>query len=720
MEGFARTTTTAFTLEVDRNGVGWLTFDQPGSRVNLLNSDTMAQLDRLLSELESRIANGRLVAAVVRSGKPGRFIAGAEVSEIAGLSGAAEAHAKSREGQRIFRRLDRLRVPTVAAVDGACVGGGAELILACDWRIVSDRGATRIGFPEVRLGILPGFGGTVRLPRLVGIRNALDLLLTGRTVSPRRAQRIGLVDRVAEHDRFGREVEAFVSEAVRRGLRDPEPSLGLAGRLLEGTGLGRRLLFFLARRRVERESKGHYPAPDRILDVVERTAAMSLEEALEVEAEVLGELAASEVSRGLVRVFLISQAARHALPSSVLEQARPVRRVAVLGAGVMGGGIAEVTAAADIPVTLKEVDEKALESGLRHARELLFQAARKKVFTAEEAKLKADRIEGALDYEGFSSVDLAIEAVVERMPVKQQVLRDVEERVHDEAVFATNTSSLSVAELAQAARCPERVLGLHFFNPVHRMPLVEVVRTERTSDAALATAFDFALTLGKTPVIVADRAGFLVNRLLAPYLNEAGRLVREGCGVREVDRALVEFGMPMGPLRLLDEIGFDIAEHAAREMTAALGERVQPPGVLRELLEQGRLGKKNNRGFYRYEKGKEKGVDPAVERRWPRDPARASAPEEIRRRCLYLMVNEAAFALEEAVVASADEVDLALIMGTGFPPFRGGLLRWADREGIPRVVEALGGYAERFGPRFTPAPLLGRMGERGQTFTRPL
>lgn len=714
-----RTEAKAFTLEVDRNEVAWVTFDQPESKANLLSSATMAQLDRLLSELESRIATGRLVAVVIRSGKAGHFIAGADVHEIAHLRDAEEARAKSREGQRIFRRLERLRVPTVAAVDGICVGGGTELILACGFRLASNRGSTRIGLPEVRLGILPGFGGSVRLPRLVGLRHALDLILSGKTISAQRALRIGLADRVADHTRFEEEVESFLADVLSGAQRPGGRRRSVLQRLVERSALGRRFLFSTARRRIAARSAGHYPAPLRALEMIEETCSMSPDAAFEVEARTLGELAAGEVSRGLVRVFLISQAARRALPMEQLDAGRPVRRAAVLGAGVMGGAIAEVVAATDVHVVLKDIDRIPLDSGLRHAKSLLTRAAKKRVFTPEEAKRKFELIEGTLSYDGFDDVDLIVEAVVERMPVKQQVLREVEERVSEAAVFATNTSSLSVTELASAARRPERVVGLHFFNPVHKMPLVEVIRTDQTSPEALATAFNFVLALGKTPVIVADRPGFLVNRLLAPYLNEAGHLVREGNGVGEIDGAFKEFGMPMGPLRLLDEIGFDIAEHASREMAASLGDRARPSEVVRRLRQDGRLGRKNGRGFYRYERGREKEVDPAVERMYPRDAAGASTPEEMRRRCLYLMVNEAAYALSEAVVASADEIDLAMVMGTGFPPFRGGLLRWADQEGIRRIAEALAELAERIDRRFIPAPLLVSMAEHGHTFTRP-
>lgn len=709
----------ALRLEVDRDRIGWLVFDRPDASVNLLSAAVLRRLDALLAELESRIANGQLVAVAVRSGKEGTFIAGADVSEIAGVDSAEDARAASAEGQRIFRRLERLRVPTVAFIDGTCLGGGTELSLHCDHRAASDRGSTRIGLPEVRLGILPGFGGCVKLPRLVGIQQALGLILGGKPISAERARRIGLVDRVLPSHALEREVPAFVEDVIAGRVPRAEPRLGLRDRFLERTLPGRKLLFGLTRKKVRAETRGFYPAPLRAIDVVEETAGAGPDEAYRIESEALGELLAGDVSRALVRVFLIGQAAKKALPGEVLDLARPVRSAAVVGAGVMGGAIAELAVASDVRTVLKDIDREALEAGQRHAAELLRKAAKARVFSEEEAGLKLALLSGTLAYDGFEEVDLAIEAVVERMAVKQQVFRELETEVGPDAVLATNTSSLSVTEMGTALARPERLVGLHFFNPVHKMPLVEVIRAERTDDRALATAFRFALDTGKTPVVVADRPGFLVNRLLGPYLGEAGRLVEEGVPIDAIDAALRAFGMPMGPCRLLDEIGLDVARHAGGEMAAALGDRLAPSEVVDRLIDDGRLGRKNGRGFYLYEEGRAKGVDPAVAALF--GPAGAEVPaSRIRERCLWPMVNEAARALEEGIVASADLLDLAMIMGTGFPPFRGGPLRWADDEGLARIHEGLNGLADELGERFRPAPLLARVAEQRGTFTHSL
>ena len=723
MNGPTSESKAGLSFEVDRDHVGWLTFDRPGSSVNVLTPPLMQELDALLSQLESRIANGQILALVIRSGKEGAFIAGADVEAIAALASVAEARAASAEGQRIFRRVDRLRVPTIAAIDGACMGGGTELILHCDYRVASDGDSTAIGLPEVRLGILPGFGGTVKLPALVGMQNALGIILSGKAVRSSNARRIGMVDRVVPAARFTAAVREFVGEVVGGRVQKSTLALGFGQRLLERTGPGRRIMFGAARKQTTAEGGTFYPAPYKAIDVLAGAVGMRVDEAYALEAEALGQLAVTTESRNLVRVFRLSQAARRALPDDVASLKDPVRKVGVVGAGVMGGAIAELAAAHDIPVVLKDIDQEALDSGLRHAGDLLRKAAASRVFSEEQASLKFALITGTLDYDEVGGADLVVEAVVERMAVKQQVLREAESAA-PAAVLATNTSSLSVDEMASGVERPGSVLGLHFFNPVHKMPLVEVVAGPRTKPQTLATGFGLVLALGKTPVLVADRPGFLVNRLLAPYLNEAGFLLEEGNAVADIDGALEAFGMPMGPLRLLDEIGFDVARHAGREMAAAFGERMRPSGILDGMIEDGRLGRKNGLGFHRYEDGKDRGPDPTVmslvgglATGGPGPVVGGSPTEEILRRCLYSMVNEAAFALEERVVEGPDPVDLAMVMGTGFPPFRGGLLRWADAEGIRTIHDTLSEYAGVLGNRFASAPLLAQMAEQNRTFT---
>jgi 3-hydroxyacyl-CoA dehydrogenase / enoyl-CoA hydratase / 3-hydroxybutyryl-CoA epimerase len=704
----------ALTLDVEGDGVAWLVFNKPDARVNILSGAVLARLDELLGEIEAGARAGRIRAVVVRSGKDGRFIAGADVNEIASVMDAAEAAAGAAQGQAVFRRLDLLPVPTVAAVDGTCLGGGTELILACDARIASDRPETKIGLPEIRLGIIPGFGGTTRLPRIIGLSDALGMILTGKAVSARKAQRTGLVsERIHPAVLYDR-ARALALE-LAGGAPVPRRRRSLLKRALDRTPIGRRLVLRQARKQVLRETKGHYPAPLAALAVLRRSAKLPLDAALAIEAEAVGRLVASDVSKNLIHVFHLLESAKKAGPPGVA--ARATDRVAVLGAGVMGGGIAQLLAYRDIDVRLKDINADALGLGLSHARRMFERLVSRGRLEKRDAERHMDAIAPTLDYSGFGTVDVVIEAVVERLDVKQQVLREAESNVRPGCVLATNTSSLSVTEMQSSLQRPGDLVGMHFFNPVHRMPLVEVIRGAHSSDEAVATVVALARRLEKTPVIMRDGPGFLVNRLLAPYLNEAGWLLSEGASIEGVDRVLRRFGMPMGPLRLLDEVGLDVAGHAGAVMHGAFGERLTPPAAITGLAGTGLLGRKGSRGFYVYEQDRERGENSAIyamlglpDRRKPVDE------EDVLDRTLLAMVNEAARALADGIVDDAGAVDLAMITGTGFPPFRGGLLRWADTLGMQAVLQRLERLEARHGARFEPAALVRERAAAGRGF----
>ena len=706
----------ALTLEYEGDGVAFLVFDQPDRKVNVLSTPVMERLDELLAELEAAAGEGRARALVVRSGKDGSFIAGADVDEIAGITDPAEGREKAARGQAVFQRLHELPIPTIAAVDGTCLGGGTELILACDVRIASDRPETKIGLPEIKLGILPGFGGTTRLPRLVGLIAASDIILAGKSVDARKAHKIGLIhERMHPGVLYGRAAE------IARGMAggDSAPSRnrpGLPQRLAESTSIGRGFILKQARKQVMKQTKGHYPAPLRALEVMEQSAGESLEEALALEARALGELIVTTESKSLIHVFHLMEGAKKAGPAA---EGRSVDRVAVLGAGVMGGGIAQLLSYKGLTVRLKDIDSDALSTGLRHARSMFDKLVKRRKLREREAEDRMSAISPALDYAGFSTVDLVIEAIVERMEVKKSVLRETEEAVAEDTVLTSNTSSLSITEMATALERPENFAGMHFFNPVHKMPLVEIIRGEASSDEAIATVFSLTRALGKTPVIVEDGPGFLVNRVLTPYLNEAGFLLGEGASIAEVDEALLDFGMPMGPFRLLDEVGLDIARHAGETMHEGFGDRLAPSPALVALEDTDRLGRKNEKGFYVYEDGRDKHPDPSIyeELTGVITGDRTGIPaREVVDRCVLLMVNEAARILEEGIARSPGDVDLAMITGTGFPPFRGGLLRWADRVGLEVVLSKLESYERTHGARFEPAPLLRRKVDAGEGF----
>ena len=688
-------------LDVD-GGRAEVVFDNPGGKAVVLTTAVMTRLDELLGEIERRASSGEIRSVIFRSAKDGMFVAGVNVDEIAGVTDPNEAREKARLGQLLFRRVDKLPVPTIAAIDGTCLGGGTELALACTWRIASDRPETKIGLPEVRLGIIPGFGGTTRLPRLVGLPSALDMILTGKTLDARRAQKIGLIDERMHPAVLLPRARELAAEAATG--RRPKRELSLQNRLMAGPA--RSLVLKKARDGVMKETRGAYPAPLKALEVIDRGIGESVDRQLEIEADAVGPLITSDVSKNLIHVFHLMEDAKKAAPSAT---AADVDHVGVLGAGVMGGGIAQLLADKGIGVRLKDIAAPALGLGLRHARELFDKAVQRKRMQKRDAEMAMSRIAPTLEYSGFGSLDLVIEAVVERMDVKQKVLREVEGLVRDDCVLTSNTSSLSITTMGGALARPRNFAGMHFFNPVHRMPLVEVIRGEQSSDETVATVFELARRLGKTPIIVKDGPGFLVNRLLAPYLNEAGWLLTEGASIEQVDRVMLEFGMPMGPFRLLDEVGLDVARHAAETMYEAFGERFRSSPGLAALANVKRLGKKGDSGFYRYEGGRGAGVDETIYAELgdaiPRE--RRQMPDDvIRDRLLYVMVNEAARTLEDGIVRGAGDVDLGMITGTGFPPFRGGLLKWADTVGVERIREQLARWATESGPRFAPAPSL--------------
>lgn len=706
-------------LEIDADGVGLVTFDDPDRRQNVLTWEVLEALRAAVRQAEESVANGVVRAIAFRSTKQGSFIAGADVNAIAAVTDPREAMEAVRRIQGLFGRIAALPVPTVAAIRGICLGGGTELALACDHRIADDGERTRIGLPEVQLGILPAWGGTTRLPRLVGLTAALDLMLSGKPCRVSKARRIGLVDWVLPWQRF----EALSLDMVRALARgEPLPRgrrrrrRSLASRILDGTWAGRALVLRAATRQVRKRTGGRYPAPRRILEVVRKGARGGVAESLELEARALGELITSPECRNLLFLFRLRERARKA-PWTDGGRAAPVERMAVVGAGPMGGGIAQVAAYNGIRVRMKDIRHEAVAGGLAHARSIFDGAVRRRSLRKRDALRRMGLISGGIDYSGVGPAQVVVEAVVERMDVKRAVLREVEGVVGGEAVIATNTSSLSVDEMAAALDRPERFAGMHFFNPVHRMPLVEVVRGTKTDADTIETLGALVVKLGKVPVVTRDAPGFLVNRILGPCLNEAGHLLHEGWDAVAIDRAWKRFGMPMGPFRLIDEVGIDVVGHAGRTMAEAFGDRMAPAASLVALADSGRLGRKGGRGFYLYAKGREKGFDRSVYADM-KAAARRSAPdsEMVRDRLALAMVNEAARVLEERVVDSAADVDLGMVMGTGFPPFRGGVLKYADDRGLADVLRTLDAFHRAHGSRYEPSRLLTELADGGESF----
>jgi 3-hydroxyacyl-CoA dehydrogenase/enoyl-CoA hydratase/3-hydroxybutyryl-CoA epimerase len=704
-----------FRLDVEARGLAFVTIDVPGRKVNVWSRAVLDDFEELLDEVAGR---DDLTAVVFRSAKPDTFIAGADVDELAAIGTPEEARELSRRGQAVFQRVADLSLPTIAAIHGACVGGGLEFALACSFRVASHADETRLGFPEVQLGIIPAWGGTQRAARLLSLADALTLVLTGNRVPARKAERMGLIDKAVHKAQLEDEAAAIARAAARGERAISRDRDGLTGWLMKKQPLGRRLVLSQARRRVQAQSGDHYPAPYKAIEAIEIGLSKGMSAGLAFEAEAVAELATTPVARNLMRIFRLREAARR---PPVAVPARRVRSLGILGAGVMGGGIAEVAAYSGIRVRLKDVDLQRVADGLEHAARIARKAERKGSLDRRGVRDLMHRISGTIGYEGFGRLDAVIEAIVEDLEIKRGVLAEVEGKVQEGMVLATNTSSLRVDALASALAHPEAFGGLHFFNPVEKMPLVEVVRGPRTSDDALATLHRLALDLGKTPIVVSDGPGFWVNRLLMPYLNEAVHLYAEGVPIAALDEALEDFGLPMGPLALLDEIGLDIAAKVGKVMAEAFPDRMRPHALLHRLQVTERLGRKSGAGFYRYQGEERKGPDEKLRGELGLPPAgEGETPvyddDYLVTRCLYPMVNEGARALAEGIVASPGEGDLALVMGIGWPPFRGGLMRWADEVGLPGIVERLERWSSLIDPRFAPSAALRERARAGIGF----
>ncbi len=693
------------------DGTCILTFDRAGSSANVFDRDTLGELDACLTAIESDTGVRGLVLA---SGKPRIFIAGADLNAFAGQTGDVLG-AVVDLGQRVFTRIERLPFPTVAAIHGVCLGGGLEIALACDWRIGSDAKATKLGLPETQLGILPAWGGSTRLPRLIGLPQALSLILTGRQLAGAQALKLGLIDELIHP-------EALIEAACRlvgRGKR----------RRASRGWMSRKPLTMLvaarARRDVRAKTRGHYPAPMKAIEVSTAAVSGPVAEGLAREKAAFLELVATPECRNLMSIFFLQERAKK-LPVPRIDgsgptdaarhvEPRPVRQAAVIGAGTMGAGIAQWVSSRGLPVRLRDVNPDALARGMHAIEKVYAEAVKRRAFTLVEATAGLDRITPLHVDVPLHDVDLVIEAAVEQLGVKQEVFRDLERLVGPDTILATNTSALSIDDIAGVLERPERLVGLHFFNPVHRMQLVEIVRGDRTSPVALATALQFVKAIGKLPVVARDRPGFLVNRILLPYLVEAVWLFSEGTPAAEVDRIMVDFGMPMGPLRLCDEVGLDVAQHVAKDLERRLPGAVPINDTLEQMIARGWLGRKSGCGFYVHPKTGDSRPNREVGFLQTAKPRSLDVATK-RDRMVLIMINEAARVLDERVVESPRDVDFGMIMGTGWAPFRGGPLRHADAVGIPEIVRRLEFLTREVAAHFKPCCRLKEMTYAGRNF----
>ncbi|HXH29711.1 MAG TPA: 3-hydroxyacyl-CoA dehydrogenase NAD-binding domain-containing protein [Bacteriovoracaceae bacterium] len=638
------------------------------------------------------------------SHKPGVFLAGVDVSVINSLKTEAEALRALDESHTIFNAIDDLKLPTVALVDGVCLGGGLELALACKKIFVSDNPKTALGLPEVMLGVLPGFGGTYRLPKKVGLTSSLDMILTGRQIKGKNALKMGLADALLPAERLVELTPAYLltkKTGLKKSLKDEIQSAAM------NNFLTRKIIFQKAREKVLETSKGFYPAPLKILEVLETAHGKNRTDYLSIEAQAFAELSQSVQSKNLQHIFFLTDNSKKLENKESLPT---VRKGAVLGAGVMGGGIAWLFAHNNQAPLMKDLTTQALELGLKQASINFSGMLKKKRISEDEFNRKMRSIEPSLNFEGFRNVDLVVEAVVENMTVKKSVFSEVERYVKKDCILTSNSSSLSIEEMSKALLDPSRFAGLHFFNPVNKMPLVEIITHQRADKKVIDTLVKWALDVKKTPIVVKDGPGFLVNRILAPYLNEAAFLLEEGVSVEALDAAALNFGMPMGPCRLMDEIGLDVCVKVGKIMHEGLGERAKPSELAGKFYEAELLGKKNEKGFYLYdEKGKPKGKNSQVAALLPGKKIRKDEME-IQMRLFLPMVNEAAYVFADKICDKAATVDIGMIYGTGFPPFRGGLLRWADQEGLEQICERLTNFSKEVSPtRYQTAPFLSMM-----------
>jgi len=722
-----------YALNTDiQNGVAVITFDLPNESVNKLNravkDEFVALFDRLERDLNVR-------AAVLLSGKKESWIAGADIDEFLELKTAADAERMSHEGQLLLDSIERMRTPLICAIHGACLGGALELALASAYRIASDHPKTVLALPEVQLGLIPGAGGTQRLPRLIGVRAALDMILTGKNVRAKKAYQIGLIDELV-HPAILRDIALQRGREIADGTRKHERHRsGVTGFLLDENPAGRRIVLKKAREETLKKTHGHYPAPLAAIDAVSAGYSGGPSLGFRQEARLFGEMAASDVSKQLIYLFYATTALKKD-PGVSTEAGQPppniisVNKLGILGAGFMGSGIASVALQQGALVRMRDADHGRVAKGFAAVREILKERLTRKQITRVELADMMSLLGGTTDYSGFAKVDLVIEAVFEDINVKHEVLREVEAVLKPEAIFASNTSTIPIAQIATASTSPERVLGMHFFSPVHKMPLLEVITTQQTDRDVIASAVAFGKKLGKTVIVVNDGPGFFVNRILTPYINEAGRLLDQGASIDAIDKALVDFGFPVGPVTLVDEVGLDVASKAGHIMHDAFGDRFSPAQSVGAVMASGRFGRKSKKGFYLYdEEGKKGEVDqsvyalltPAARETPPSAGAeprpRPEFPEvEVQQRTVLPMLNEAVRCLEEGVIRSPRDGDVGAVYGFGFPPFRGGPFRYIDSLGAAEVVRQLEELNDRFPGRYSPAELLVGMARRKTRF----
>ena len=713
----------AFSLEVLNNGVGVIRIDVPNETMNVLKAEFGDQVGTVLDQVEK---NKDIVGLVLISGKDNSFVAGADVTMLDACQTAQEVKEIAQLGQKLFDRIEGMTIPVIAAINGPALGGGLELAMCCHGRVVSDSVKTVLGLPEVQLGLLPGSGGTQRLPKLVGLQKSLDMMLAGKQLRAKQAVKAGLANEIVPNSIL---LETAVQMALKGKPTTKKKKQPLMTRLLENNPFGRKVLFDQAGKQVMRQTKGNYPAPLRIIECIRTGVEMGKRKGLEIEAQRFSELCMTPESKALRSLFFATTEMKKETGVEGVEP-KVVYKAGVLGGGLMGGGIAFVTTTkAGVPARIKDIAQEGIRNAFKYSYDILNKKVKRRFMMKSEMQKQLSLLSAGTDFVGFKDADIIVEAVFEDLNLKQNMVADIEANCKESIVFASNTSSLPIRKIAEKAARPENVIGLHYFSPVDKMPLVEVIATDKTSDETISTTVEFARRQGKTPIVVKDEAGFFVNRILGLYMNEAASIVMEGEPVEKIDKALVKFGFPVGPMTLLDEVGIDVGSKVGAILNDAFGARFDVPDAMEKLIADGRKGKKNQKGFYKYGKAaqrsvmdkltfanKGKQVDESVYKVLGVSPSSKLKGEQIAERCVVQLLNEAARCLDAGIVRSPRDGDIGMIFGTGYPPFQGGPFRYMDSLGIDNLVSILKGYQTQHGDRFEPAELLVKMAEEGKTF----
>lgn len=691
-----------------------VTFERQDKEANTLGETVLRELNGVLSQ----IAEDSSVAGVVFvSGKKDQFIAGADIEDIAKFKSAKDAEQGSLAMQEILHRFSTIGKPTVAAINGACLGGGLELALACSWRIATSDHRTKLGLPEIQLGFIPGAGGTQRLPRLIGIASALDMILTGKRVDGAKALKMGLVDACVHPNILLQEAKKLAGTSRPAGQVAKKDLAQLA---LEGTLVGRKIMAIKAKETVTEKTKGFYPASYKALDAVFSGYETTLEKGLKLEAKYFGELTQTNESKSLVHLFHATNAIKkHPYKDAGKERfsdGLKVSSVGVIGGGFMGAGITTVLADRDVRVSVSDPSKDALGRLMKSARDFIYKKVKRRKLKSFQADSKLAQIAPQLSPTGFNQLDVVIESVFEDLSLKQKILAGLEKGCQKDWIFASNTSALPLKSIAEKSSFPERVVGMHFFSPVEKMPLLEVVVAEKTAPWAVARIVELGNQMGKTIIVVKDSPGFYVNRALSFYLAEASMMLGEGVAIDYLDETLTGFGWPVGPITLIDEVGLDVGMHVLKTMETAWPKRFKTPEQFKPIAESGRLGRKNGKGFYRYSEGKRTGVDEDIYSLIRVTPSRSLAKDEIIDRCVLGYINESILCLEDKVIPSPYEGDIGSVFGVGFPPFLGGPFKYIDAQGLRSIVDRMRRLEEKYGSRFTPAKSLIDMAERGEKY----